>query len=76
MVDFYTDIFSINNIVNHSMSKEEAIDKFYNLQGISLPKQTAHLVFNDALNRRFRDLEVYSEFKNKISSRYNIVESD
>ncbi len=54
MADLHTDIWSINDLVLHSSSKEDARDRFKNMQGFSLSRHAANLAFNDAMKERFK----------------------
>lgn len=53
MADFYTDIHSIQHLVHMSRTEDEAKNKFYNLNGISLNKDQAELAYKDAVKKRF-----------------------
>ena len=53
MADFDTDLFSIRKIVYQAKSQDEAETVFNNMHGISLPKQTARMIFEEAVNQRF-----------------------
>jgi len=75
MADFHTDIWSINNLVQRSRSKDEATKKFDNLQGISLPYHTANLVFTDAVGKRFKKEEAQASYKEQIEAKYKLVEA-
>jgi glutathione peroxidase-family protein len=75
MADFHTDIWSINDLVQRSLSKEEATKKFDGLQGISLPYHTANLVFTDAVGQRFKKKEVQASgsFLATVEKRYQVT---
>lgn len=74
MADLQTDLWSINDLVLHSRSKEEARDRFENMHGFSLSRHAAHLAFNDAVERRFKKNEAKASYRDQIGERYKIVE--
>ena len=53
MADFYTDIHSIGHLVHHSRSKEEAQERFENMQGFSISRDQAQKALDKALGERF-----------------------
>lgn len=75
MADFHTDLWSINDLVLHSKSKEEARDRFRNMHGFSLSKHAAHLAFNDAVEKRFKKNEAQASYRNQIEAKYKLVEA-
>jgi len=53
MADFYTDIHSIGHLVHHSRSKEEAQERFENMQGFSISRDQAQKALDKAIGERF-----------------------
>jgi hypothetical protein len=72
MADFHTDLHSINKLVHHSKSKEGARKKFHNMHGISVPKHTAELMFNDAAEKKFSVEETQASFTAKVQAHYRL----
>jgi hypothetical protein len=75
MADFHTDIWSINDLVQRSRSKDEATKKFDALQGVSLPYHTANLVFTDAVGKKFKKAEAQASYKVQVEAKYKLVEA-
>jgi len=53
MADFYTDIHSIGHLVHHSRSKEEALERFADMQGFSISRDQAQKALDKAIGERF-----------------------
>lgn len=53
MVDFYTDIHSIKHLVHQSKSKEDATQRFHNMQGFSISREQAQKALDSAMSERF-----------------------
>jgi len=75
MADFHTDVWSINDLVHKSQSRDEATKRFHDLQGVSLPYQTANLVFTTAVEKRFKKKEAQASYKTQLEAKYKLVEA-
>lgn len=53
MADIQTDIQSIQFMVNNSRSKEEAVELFYSMEGVDLPKDVAESILVDSMSKKF-----------------------
>ena len=47
------DLWSINDLVEHSLSEKEAMDRFMGMHGFSMSRDDAHRALDRALKRKF-----------------------
>jgi len=55
MADFQTDLHSIQHLVHTSRTKEEALHRFHNMHGFSLPYDQAQKALTYVMEERFAE---------------------
>ena len=71
MVDFNTDLHSINHIVKHAKSKKGAERTLKSMHGISVPEHVARIMLRDAVEKKFpSQQEAQASYVDKIKTHY------